>query len=143
VSDPTPRSRPSTGVRRLLLALALAVNLVTMYAPSLPAQVEPAVDLRLDLVGHAASFAALTFTGLLAGVPRRLLVALVAANAIASELIQHLLLPRRTGDVTDLAADAVGIVLGLLAWLAWERFRARRRARPADATSGPRSSSRR
>lgn len=141
--DPTPPTRPSTGVRRLLLAGALALNLVTMYAPSLPAQVEPAVDLRLDLLGHAASFAALTFTGLLAGVPRRLLLVLVALNAVASELIQHLLLPRRTGDVTDLAADAVGIALGLLAWRTWERFRARRRARPVAGTSGPRSSSRR
>ncbi len=141
MSATSPSTRRSTAVRRLLLAGALVVNLVTMYAPRLPAQIEPAFDLRLDLVGHAASFAALTFTGLLAGVPRRLLLALVALNAVASETIQHLLLPGRSGDVADLAADVVGIALGLLAWRAWERFRARRRAPRAVARSGPRSSS--
>ncbi|PWD52645.1 VanZ family protein [Serinibacter arcticus] len=109
-----------------------------MYAPSVPG---PPSSLRLDLLGHVATFAALTFTGLLAGVPARWLLVGVAINAVASEVVQHWLLPDRSGDVTDLAADAVGIVLGWWAYRWWrlrerrmaERaVRERRRAHPAD-----------
>lgn len=125
-----PRPRPlARTLSWALFAAALAVNLVTMYAPSVPG---PTSTLRLDLVGHALSFAALTFTGLLAGIPPRVLLALVVANAVASELVQHLLLPDRTGDVTDLMADGVGIVAGWFAHRTWRGVRERRPARPAD-----------
>ncbi|GMA30688.1 hypothetical protein [Litorihabitans aurantiacus] len=129
--------RSTLVLRRLLLAAALAVNLWAMYAPAVPGPgVELPLGLRPDLVGHAASFAALTFTGLLAGVRPRLLLALVALNAVASEVVQHLFLPDRTGDLADLAADAVGIAVGWLAWRAARRLRERRRARPGPDPSG-------
>ena len=106
-----------------LFIAALALNLWTMYAPSVPG---PPSNVRLDLIGHAATFATLTFTGLLAGIRPRLLLPLVAANAVASELIQHFLLPARSGDITDLAADAVGIALGWAVFAQWQRVREQR-----------------
>ncbi|HCX83604.1 MAG TPA: VanZ family protein [Micrococcales bacterium] len=111
--SPAPPS-PRPGHRRawaVAFVLALAVNLWVLYAPRVPG---PPGGLRLDLLGHAATFAALTATGLLAGIPTRLLLAAVALNAVVSELVQHFFLPHRSGDVTDLAADVVGIALGVL-----------------------------
>ena len=54
MSATSPSTRRSTAVPRLLLAGALVVNLVTMYAPRLPAQSEPAFDLRPDLLPRYA-----------------------------------------------------------------------------------------
>lgn len=122
-------SRLSRTLRWAAFGAAVAVNLWTMYAPSVPG---PPSNLRLDLLGHAATFAALTFTGALAGIAPRVLLPLVALNAVGSELVQHLLLPDRTGDVADLVADAVGIALGWAAFAAWGRVRERRRGRLAD-----------
>lgn len=112
-----------------LFGLALVLNLVFMYAPRVPG---PPGGMRLDLLGHAATFAALTFTGLLARVPARWLLGGVAANAVVSEVVQQLWLPDRTGDPTDLAADAVGIALGYLTWRVLTR-RAERRRPPTEA----------
>ena len=98
---------------RIAAALALAINLWFMYAPRVPG---PGGGLRLDLVGHAFTFAALTFTALMARVPPAWVLALAALNAVASETVQALFLVNRSGDWTDLAADAVGITLGYLLW---------------------------
>lgn len=116
MTNPAAAWRRGSLLWRIALIAALVVNLYAMYAPRVAG---PSTSIRLDLVGHAFSFAALTFTGLMAGLNARWLVPLVALNAVASELIQGFLLPNRTGDVTDLMADAVGIVLGWLAarWL--------------------------
>lgn len=113
-------------------AAALAVNLGFMYAPRVPG---PPSEIRLDLIGHAVTFAALTFTGLLTRIPPRWLLVGVGVNAVASEVVQHLLLADRSGDPTDLAADAVGIALGYLAW----RLLLRPRLRPADDARAPRA----
>ena len=102
---------------KVALVAAVAVNLYSMYAPRVPG---PSSSLRLDLVGHALSFAALTLTGLMAGLNARWWLPLVALNALASELIQGFFLTNRSGDGGDLMADAVGITLGWLVarWLA-------------------------
>ena len=44
------------------------------------------------------------------------------ANAAVSELVQHYVLPHRSGDAYDSVADLVGVTLG-----AWAGFRAVRR----------------
>ncbi|PFG20298.1 hypothetical protein [Serinibacter salmoneus] len=88
----------------------------TLYAPAVPG---PAIAFRADLVVHAAVFALSTVTGLACALrPGRLAVAL-AANAVISEVVQHIWLPGRSGDPVDVAADLVGIGLGLVAgwWL--------------------------
>ncbi|TDE96201.1 VanZ family protein [Occultella glacieicola] len=65
-----------------------------------------------DKVAHALIFAAVMATGCLAGIPARWLALGLAAHAVLSELIQHVVLPDRTGDPLDLLADLAGIALG-------------------------------
>ena len=124
---------PGALIWRVALVAAIAVNLYSMYAPRVPG---PSTSLRLDLVGHALSFAALTLTGLMAGLNARWWLPLVALNALASELIQGFFLTNRSGDGGDLMADAVGITLGWLVarWLAarWQSLTARSRGPHAD-----------
>lgn len=99
---------------RALAVLALVVNLWVLYAPRVSGPEVPGI--RLDWVGHALTFAALTFTALMARVPPALVLVLVTVNAAASEAIQHWFLPERTGDVTDLVADLVGVAVGWFGW---------------------------
>ncbi|OJX98273.1 MAG: hypothetical protein BGO96_03525 [Micrococcales bacterium 73-15] len=127
MSAPRPTSRDRSW--QLAAVVALAVNLYALYAPRVDGPSVPGV--RLDWVGHALTFAVLTFTALMARVPPRLVLGLVAANAVVSEAVQHWFLPRRTGDVTDVAADLVGLALG---WLAWRLVR--RRGLRRDAARG-------
>jgi VanZ family protein len=66
-----------------------------------------------DKVVHALLFLAPTVAGLLAGVrPAHLLVPL-AVHAPVSELLQHFVLPLRSGDTWDAVADLGGVVLGV------------------------------
>ena len=60
-----------------------------------------------------------------------LLIGVSVRGDVVSEAVQHWFLPRRTGDVTDLAADLVGLALG---WLAWRLVR--RRDLRRDAARG-------
>jgi VanZ family protein len=77
-----------------------------------------------DLLVHASLFGALALTGRLAtDVAVRLAGGLIAYAAL-SELVQTVL-PDRTGSLLDLAADLVGVVLGLVVAQAVSRARAR------------------
>ncbi len=94
-----------------MFAAAVLVQLGVLYAPR---AADPAPGLPLDKVVHVALFAAVAWTGLRAGVPRRPLVALLLAHAVVSEVVQGTLLPHRSGDVRDALADAVGVLVGVL-----------------------------
>lgn len=97
-------------------AVALLVQLAVLYSPSTP-DGTPQVP-GLDKVVHATIFLLPALFGVLAGIrPLRLAVVLVA-HAIASELVQHLVLPERLGDAWDALADIVGVALGLAIGLA-------------------------
>src|SRR5699024_3953830 len=120
-------------LRRALLAAAVVVHLVALYAPRLPST--GAADVPgSDKLGHVAVFAAVALTGMLAHVPARVLVPVLLGHAVVSELVQHALLPNRTGDPADVVADAVGVLLG---WgVAWALTRRRREAqRPGGRLS--------
>ncbi|GAA2095747.1 MULTISPECIES: hypothetical protein [Brevibacterium] len=109
-ADAGPRdARPLWAI---LLLLCLAVQLTGLYSPS---DSGPAPFPHSDKVFHAAAFAAVTATALLAGIRMRWVLALNAAHAIASELIQGFFLDARTGDPLDVLADLVGIGLGVAA----------------------------
>lgn len=92
--------------------LFLALQLVAVYLPGNPVVVPAATN--LDKLVHAALFALPVYffgrltrrVGLIAGV--------FAVHAVASELIQGTFLPNREGDVWDVVADLVGIVLAVL-----------------------------
>ena len=95
---------------RVLLALAVVVQLVVLYWPRAAGGDLPYVD---KLV-HAAVFGAVAWAGCRAGVPHRVLVPLLVAQALVSEVVQARLLAARSGDPADVVADLVGTCLGLL-----------------------------
>jgi len=114
--------------------VACAANLYGIYAPSQPG---PALFDGADKVFHLLSFALVMATGMLAGIPGRWLALALVVHAVGSELIQHLLLPNRSGDPLDVLADAIGITLGaLLAWPLTRLVRRRIRWTPAES-DGP------
>ncbi|HEU4947992.1 MAG TPA: VanZ family protein [Kribbella sp.] len=99
--------------------LACLVHLYGLYSPRQAAP-DPGVPYA-DKVTHLLLFAVVAYTGLRVGVPARLLLPLLVVNAVVSELVQHFLLPHRSGDPFDSVADLAGVALG-----AWAGFRARR-----------------
>ena len=106
----------------VLFLVAAAANLYMLYAPVVPG---PPGGLRLDLVAHFGSFAAVTLTGLRAGLDPRWFLPVVSANAVLSEILQGTLLPNRSGDWTDVAADLLGVLVGALLAAALARRSAR------------------
>ena len=122
---PNPPAPPARGpsVRRwAAFAVAIAVNLVVLFAPSpdVPGDGVPG----LDKVVHVAVFAAVTLTGLRAGLRAPWFVPVVLAHAVLSEVVQAVVLPQRSGDPWDVLADVVGVALGYAAF----RYAASRRA---------------
>lgn len=125
--SPTARRR----TRYLVLAAALVVQLVVLYVPRVPDVGAVAVP-GGDKIVHAAVFAAVTFAGLRAGLSPAVVLAFGAMHAVLSELLQHAVLPARSGDPLDVVADLAGVALGALA--AW--WLAGREDRPADVRPG-------
>jgi hypothetical protein len=116
-------------VDRLLLAAAVVAQLLVLYLPRVDAPGAGAPG--LDKLTHAAVFAAVAWTGRRAGVDPRLLLVLLVVQAVASEAVQGALLPERSGDPFDVAADLAGTAVGLLLPLG------RRVPEPDPAASGP------
>jgi hypothetical protein len=99
------------------LALAVAVNLVILFWPR-PAG--PDGPPGLDKLVHLVTFATLALTGLRAGAAARWLLPVLVVHAAASEVLQELLLSRRSGDLRDVVADLGGVLAGtLLARASW------------------------
>lgn len=92
-------------------ALTLAVSLWGFFAPA--GDVPPG-PVWADEVVHAGVFAALVVTGSWAGLRLVPLVAGLVVYAVAIEVVQGLLPLGRTGAVSDVVADGVGIVLGVI-----------------------------
>ncbi len=121
-----PRSTVSPAMRTtrrrwlVALAVALLVQLVTVYSPGAPHGPEVS---GLDKVVHLVIFAAPALAGLAAGVPARWLLTLLAIHAPVSELVQWAALPHRDGDVRDAAADLAGVLVGWLVFRGWRRSR--------------------
>lgn len=103
--------------RRILLGIYLAVLLAVLLVP-VPA-VPIATAGQLDKVAHVGLFLTLGFLATWSapgGRMRRIRTALlvVVAWGVLTELIQGLL-PYRSGDPLDLAADLTGGLIGALA----------------------------
>jgi VanZ family protein len=103
---------------RWALGVALAVQLIAVYAPDAPGGPEIS---GLDKVIHVFIFAAPALAALMVGVRARLALGILAMHAPISELIQHFVIPHREGDVLDVVADLGGVVLGGLAYVVWNR----------------------
>lgn len=114
VLDPPPdRDRPVVGAGRravVVFAVLLVAHLCALYWPRVELQGPVSWT---DKVVHVLLFLLPTVAGLLAGVRPVLLVGLLALHAPVSELVQHFLLPHRTGDAWDAVADLSGVVLGV------------------------------
>jgi hypothetical protein len=103
------------------LLVALAVQLVVLYSPQ--GVGGPQVS-GIDKVVHVLIFAAPALAALMAGFSRRRLLwalGILALHAPVSELIQHLALPQRSGDVLDAVADLSGVALAATVYVVWSR----------------------
>lgn len=120
--------RPEGRAAWLLFAVAVVANLVLLFWPRAPGT---AGIPHLDKAVHLVSFAFVTWSGARAGLVLRALVAVLAVHAVTSELIQHTLLPGRSGDPGDVLADLAGVagVVLALGAASWRRGRDGRRER--------------
>jgi VanZ family protein len=103
------RPRPAR-FTRAALAVAILVNLLVVFWPVPPsgASLFP----HADKVAHVLVFATVAWTGRRAAVPLVVLVVLLCVHAVESELVQHVLLPARSGDAGDTIADLAGVAAG-------------------------------
>jgi hypothetical protein len=99
-------------VRGWAAAGAVALQLAVLYWPRPPSV--PSGGLPLDKVAHVVVFALPVVALVAAGAARRWVLAVLVGHAVASELVQHALLARRSGDPADVAADLIGVALGAL-----------------------------
>jgi len=125
--SPTARRR----TRYLVLAAALVLQLVVLYVPRVPDVGAVAVP-GGDKIVHAAVFGAVTLAALRAGLSPAVVLTFGVVHAGVSELLQHTVLPARSGDAFDVLADLAGVTLGALA--AW--WLALRGSRPAVVRGG-------
>lgn len=96
---------------RVAFALAVGVQLVVLYLPRIPDGASVDVP-GADKAVHLLVFAAVMVTGTLAGIRPLWLAVALAGHAVISEVIQHLALPDRSGDVADVLANLAGIAIG-------------------------------
>jgi hypothetical protein len=140
VTDPPQHETRDRGARAAFVA-AVVVNLVALYWPRTVSG--EGLFPGVDKVVHIGVFAAVALTGVRIRLPLLWLVAALVGNALVSELVQHWLLPDRSGDPADVLADVVGIGLGAALGVAtarvggsWRHDRAGRRDRADRAAAG-------
>lgn len=111
----------------LALVVVLAVHLLALYWPRV------AVDGPVtwtDKVVHPLLFLAPAVVGSVWWGRWPPVVGLLAVHAVLSEVLQHELLPLRSGDPWDAAADLLGLGVALLVLVPWHRRRVRSYADP-------------
>lgn len=101
-------------------AVAVLVSLAVLFAP---ADDVPFAPPGVDKLVHGALFLVLALTGRWAGIGRVVLAPALILYAAVTEVLQGLI--GRDAAVGDWVADVVGLLLGLLAWQAFARRRAR------------------
>ncbi len=110
---PVPGRSRATWPWVAFAVVAVVGQCVALYLPD-PGPVTAGFDFPgFDKVVHLAIFAVPTFALLRVVPPRWVVLVAMLAQAVASELIQGTLLPHRSGDPLDAAADLGGIVVGL------------------------------
>ncbi len=107
----------SARTRQVIFGLTVIAHLAALYAPKAGAA-SPVVG--IDKVAHLVLFGGVLAVGAWAGVAVRPLALALLVNAVLSELAQYLWLARRSGDVWDAVADALGV---LVVWLVLRRRR--------------------
>ncbi len=115
----TPRASPARARGRstaavVLAAIAVAAQLLVLYWPVVT--VEGPVSWT-DKVVHLLVFAVPTYAVGWALGSARTAALIFAIHAPLSELVQHYVLPGRSGDPWDVVLDLVGVALGAAALL--------------------------
>ena len=113
--------RRGAGGGRLAVPCFALVVLVSLYVLFTPDPAGPTGPPGADKVVHAVLFLLLASTARRALGSRTGVLAGVLVYAVASELVQALLLPHRSGDPLDALADAAGAAAG---WVLARRRRA-------------------
>lgn len=110
------RGSGATGTTRphrtalVVFAVLVVVQLLALYWPRVTVQ-GPVT--WTDKVVHLLLFLVPTVSGLLAGIRPAYLVTAMAVHAPVSELVQHFLLPNRSGDPWDAVLDLTGVALAV------------------------------
>ncbi len=114
----------------LAFAVVLAVHLAALYWPRVTVQGPVSWT---DKIVHPLLFLVPVVVGALWSRRLGLVAVAFTLHAPVSELIQHFLLPHRSGDPWDAAADLLGVLLGILVvtW-AWAPSRRRRSGTPVS-----------
>lgn len=102
-----------------VFAVVVLFNLVILFNPGSPGDPVTYIPHR-DKIVHFLSFASIAWAGRRAGFAPIVLGAVLVAHAVESELVQHFLLPGRSGDPLDALADVCGVGAGsaVAAWFA-------------------------
>jgi len=114
------RSAPTSGLVVGLAVAAVVTQLLVLYWPVVT--VEGPVSWT-DKVVHLLVFAVPTYAVGRALRSVRTAVVIFAIHAPVSELVQHFLLPGRTGDVWDAVVDLIGVALGAVVLVVGPRLR--------------------
>lgn len=110
---------------RIGLIATLLLQVLVVYAPQVPGP-PPAIP-HVDKLVHAVVFALPILVAGLARVRWWPVVPLVLVlHAPLSEVVQHVVLPNRSGDPWDVLADLVGLSIAS-GWVEWSARRPRRR----------------
>ena len=119
----TSLPRRSAPASRLVVGVALAVVVVQLLVLYWPVVTVEGPVSWTDKVVHLLVFAVPTYAVGRALGSVRLAVLLFAIHAPVSELVQHFLLPGRSGEVWDAVLDLVGVALGAAALVVGARLR--------------------
>jgi hypothetical protein len=119
----TSLPRRSAPASRLVVGVALAVVVVQLLVLYWPVVTVEGPVSWTDKVVHLLVFAVPTYAVGRALESVRVAVLLFAIHAPVSELVQHFLLPGRSGDVWDAVLDLVGVALGAAALVVGARLR--------------------
>jgi len=127
--------------RRILLILGVVALLVQFYGLYSPSGPPSTPGMPSDKIEHLLGFAVPVALFIAARVDWRLVAGLAVLQAIASELVQGLLLSDRSGDLWDIVADLTGTAIGcVVGWFA-RRFTADRPSATASPTEFSRDAS--
>jgi len=119
----TSLPRRSAPASRLVVGVALAVVVVQLLVLYWPVVTVEGPVSWTDKVVHLLVFAVPTYAVGRALGSVWVAVLLFAIHAPVSELVQHFLLPGRSGDVWDAVLDLVGVALGAAALVVGARLR--------------------
>lgn len=106
------RSAAARVVAWAAFAAVVALHLWALYWPFPPGP--PPTVPHLDKLVHLLLFASVLWAGRACRLPAFPLAVALLLHAPISEVVQHVALPSREGDVLDLVADAVGVLVALL-----------------------------